>query len=722
MLWVNEVNSFGRRFLEAESFEERLALEAAEGRRSDFRSVDRLLGTLIASALRGERIAEVEDGRVELKHELTAEERAALAENFEVAGQERRGSWHLPESETLSLGLIHSAHWCREDARLLVTLAEAEREAPQFRGDPQAVAVWVLEPLFEALFLPLKVRGTKIIGVKDAEQQEALWAKCDPLFKALQIPSQALDPFRPRRGWSGHGMKEVAALRAELAAGWTSTAELAGERYRLFRLAELCERYYSRAKKGPPLRRSVLTKPLGRTLTAYFGGDWLAFLAYLGEEANPAEEIVQSLPQTKLVTGGASKAATLATEHGISEQQMKGLLAAYFQTADGTSPIEQRVATLKRYWQAFDRLHAELETGGEGLWGLIQEHDYVMANTSAEEDGDYRPRAWEHLLPAELNEEIERLWGVGVLPRWPDVRVTEPAPHARLAECMGPALRFWQGASLTVWFLCVGPYSRTSIEGLAEYHSRELAELDRLAAPVDKALFSDLKAAQERDGDPEFGGGITITLSVGSGSGVSRGRHVRFETLRDIITFHRRRWTKRYLDSYLQSAWDLELRDLGDRYHRVAAERGKEPTVKQFAKTAAGPANRWFAGDLTAAYNVLGLKGPPPAARANRLVPSDPDSFATLLYEEMRGVRSALPPSWKEDPEERRQWNDFMNLASQCVKYLQIQEASGAPPTLAQFGRQQFSYRAAVLSHDIDEAWDLYASAIARVLAGSRRQ
>jgi hypothetical protein len=274
VLWVNDVTSFGRRFLETESFGERLALEAAEGRRGDFRSVDLLLGTLIASALRGERIAEVEDGKVELKHDLTAGERAALAENFEVAGQERRGSWHLPESETLSLGLIHAAHWCREDARLLVTLAEAEREAPQFRGDPQAVAVWVLEPLFEALFLPLKVRGTKVIGVKDAEQQEALWAKCDPLFDALQIPSQALDPFRPRRGWSRHGMREVATLRAELAAGWASAAELAGERYRLFCLAELSERYYSKAKKGPPLRRSVLTKPLGRALTAYFGGDW----------------------------------------------------------------------------------------------------------------------------------------------------------------------------------------------------------------------------------------------------------------------------------------------------------------------------------------------------------------------------------------------------------------------------------------------------------------
>jgi hypothetical protein len=70
----------------------------------------------------------------------------------------------------------------------------------------------------------------------------------------------------------------------------------------------------------------------------------------------------------------------------------------------------------------------------------------------------------------------------------------------------------------------------------------------------------------------------------------------------------------------------------------------------------------------------------------------------------MRGVKSALPPSWKEDPEERRRWNDFMDLASQGMKYLQIQEASGAPPTVAQFGRQRLFCRAHVLSGDVDQA------------------
>ena len=60
-------------------------------------------------------------------------------------------------------------------------------------------------------------------------------------------------------------------------------AATAAERYRTFRIGQLADRYYAKAKNGQALRKRVLTKPLGRTLTAYFGGDWLAFLAYLGE-------------------------------------------------------------------------------------------------------------------------------------------------------------------------------------------------------------------------------------------------------------------------------------------------------------------------------------------------------------------------------------------------------------------------------------------------------
>ncbi|MGA8745103.1 MAG: hypothetical protein WB507_04480 [Solirubrobacterales bacterium] len=713
----DETGSFGRRLLQLDSHAQRLELERSERRRTPFAVADSALDSLISSALAGQRVATLDSGKVELAVSLDSEQRVALAEHFEVENQERRGSWHVPESEQLSLGLIHTAYWCGQDPRLLINLAEAEHASPDFRGEPQAVAVWVLEPLFEELFLPFKVRATKMLGAKTVEQQEAYWSKVDPLFAALGIDPGALEPFRPGRGWSQHGVEEVVAIRRALIEAWSEVATEAAPRYRVFRIGQLVERYYAKAKRQPPLRRQVLTKDFGRTLTAYFGGDWLAFLAYIGEHPNPGEEIVQTLPETKLIVGGSEKAAALAEEHGVSAKQVVGLLASFWQSEDGSSPLEQRVSVLKRHWRCFDQLHAELTTDDRGLWGLIQEHDFVSPTFANDEEGgsgDYHPRAWEELLPADLNTEIERLWGVGVMPRWPERLVTEPAPHARLADALGAALRFWQGAALTAWFLCVGPYSRTSLEALADYHARDLSVLDKLNSPVDEALFAELKAAAGRDGEPEYGGGPSVTISIGFIEPTTE-RHVSFETLRDIITTHRRAWTERHLDQYLRAAWESELRDLGEAYYRLAAERGKDPTLKQFAKLAAGVANRWFGGELVAVYGVLGLKAPPAPTRAERLVPVDPDEFATELYQELRGIPNALPPSWKEDPEERQVWNDFQNLAGQCVKYLQLQEAIGAPPTISQFGRQAFKYRSTVLSDDIDQAWSLFGVAIETV-------
>jgi hypothetical protein len=182
--------------------------------------------------------------------------------------------------------------------------------------------------------------------------------------------------------------------------------------------------------------------------------------------------------------------------------------------------------------------------------------------------------------------------------------------------------------------------------------------------------------------------------------------------LRDIVTKHRREWAERHLDGYLRAHWETELRAVGDAYHRHAAEKGKPPTAKQFAQAAAPAANRWFGGDLARVYGVIGVKAPAAPTRAPRLVPDDPDSFARLLYERLRGRRFELPPSWSENQDERAQWNAFDGLASLCVEYLQLEEALGEPPQLKAFGRSKFQYRSEVLSEDVDEAWDIYSRAI----------
>src|SRR5262249_35710118 len=146
--------------------------------------------------------------------------------------------------------------------------------------------------------------------------------------------------------------------------------------------------------------------------------------------------------------------------------------------------------------------------------------------------------------------------------------------------------------------------------------------------------------------------------------------HVSFEQLRDILTRHRRAWAEKYLKSYLRSRWETELRAVGEEHQRAVVNRGKALTPKQFAKLGAPAANHWFGGDLTGVYRVLGMRTPQPPARRKRLVPRDPDWFATELYEELRGEPIALPPAWKEDPDERARYNSFTALAGFCAEYL----------------------------------------------------
>src|SRR5205814_1400340 len=113
-----------------------------------------------------------------------------------------------------------------------------------------------------------------------------------------------------------------------------------GRRYRIYRSRSLIERYYSKAKKKPPTKKQVLVKAEERTLVGFFGGDWLALLDYLSEEPAEGEQIVTSLPTTRLFAGGSEQA---------------------------------RLNVLKRFWTTFDELHAQQAPGMPSLWGLVEE-------------------------------------------------------------------------------------------------------------------------------------------------------------------------------------------------------------------------------------------------------------------------------------------------------------------------------------------------------------
>jgi hypothetical protein len=61
-----------------------------------------------------------------------------------------------------------------------------------------------------------------------------------------------------------------------------------------------------------------------------------------------------------------------------------------------------------------------------------------------------------------------------------------------VAEAIGPALSFWHECALTARFVCEGPFSRTDMAGLAQYHRLQLQALRQLDMPIDSRLFEEL--------------------------------------------------------------------------------------------------------------------------------------------------------------------------------------------------------------------------------------
>jgi hypothetical protein len=261
------------------------------------------------------------------------------------------------------------------------------------------------------------------------------------------------------------------------------------------------------------------------------------------------------------------------------------------------------------------------------------------------------------------------------------------------------------------------------MEGLSEYHARELDALDGVGCPVDREMFSALQGAQkalksqapsyETIAEHEVEPGVSIAVQMSVGPERLKG----FERLRDIITAYRRAWADQYLEEYLRSRWEVPLRAVGEAYHRHAADKSRPPSVKQFAKLASPVADAWFAGDLTGVYGALALKAPEPPTRGPQLVPSEPGEFATRLFERLSGVAYAHPPPWKVDAAARERHNNTSGLAGMCVEYLQLEEALRERPPLSAFGRQRFAHRSSALAEDPDTAWATYSEAIHHVLA-----
>lgn len=678
--------------------EDWLALEAAAGRQQRFAQLDALAARLLAAALAGRRVASVVKGTgpeaadsVKVLR-LTARQRAWCAEAFGVQEQQRRGAWYLPQKMSLKAGAVNLPHLVRQrPAHALTLAADDSAGIILVDGSADAVLLWsVLVPLFETLIEPIRVRATG--PAKTINDQRRLWSGIEERYRLLGIADEALEDFTFGGGWHRLDRPGQQRARLRLLDSLTSVDPMQlATRHRSLQLQALMAAFAKKAgKTGTALARRVLTRALQPVISGYFAGDWLAVLDYLQAPPHPDEEVITALPEPRLYVGMSAQAAGMAAEAGIPEDEIHAMLAAFLGGPTSLSPVEERVAALRNWWTAFDQAHAAQRPGMRSLWGLVD--DSIMAFVP--DDHGFTQQLYRQVLPAAVNEQVDRLWQSVTLQRHAKSIVSNPQPHQLMAETLGPALEFWHGVALTAWFVCEGPYSRAPLSGVADYYSRPLAALRDTGCPVSPDLFEELRTAERHLGPEEAivkrrselpvdtdVGSFSLTMSYSSGS-----RREGFERVRDIVTRHRRAWAEQYLDTYLEQRWRTALEDVARAHHRHVAAKSRPPTLIQFAQFATTTANQWTGGDLGALYTAIGEPAPTQQERPARLLPGgDGHDFARRVYTALGGIAVDDDLRMNQPEEAGRQWQ-LSCLAVESLRYVQLHEALGQPPTPKQFG------------------------------------
>lgn len=708
-----------------------LDLERLHNRSERFAEIDAAVFELGARALRGERVVRLQRTdrgvRLELPN-FDEPTHQGLRARLQLEAQQAKGAWFLPESVSLRAGALSLPAILRESPRYLHTLIAEEKGKVALEGEPAAMLAWsVLLPLFELLVAPITFRVEES-GLLDRNEFEERWSLLHDSLTNLGLNLDLqLAPFAWAGGWATFGIAEQLAAKTVLMDA--ISRQWSEDVVRLSRakvVGTLIGQYYSKAKAGRAKRRQVVTKEHAPALAGYFGGDWLAFIDYLGETPHDEERIVTALPEPRLVVAGTTKASELAEKKGVSLEEVERILQAFWNDSRGTSPVAERAAAMADFWREFDAIHARQARGLAPLWGLVDEGSGLLAEQSG---SPYQSGLYRSLLPTALVAAIERLWGTTVLNKWPDSVVSEPFPHVSMADAFGPALSFWHGCGLTAWFVCEGPMSRTDVPGLAEYHRRELVALEDMGMPVPRRFFEDLSAVPLGPPEPLYedsdnlgtGGGVTITIQLSRGS-----RRTGFDRLRDVITRHRRQWASQYLNAYVKARWENELRSAARHFHLLTEEKGKAPTVKQFVKFAGDPARHWFGGDLSLLYSAIGQRFPAPGIRRSLRMPSDRTVLAETVFRALGGVpfeRMTLVDS-AEDGKIQAAAQDrnhkLVRLANQSLKYLQLAEALGRGPTLAEFGARDFEWLGEALAADPNIAWQTYSTTIDRIASRDR--
>lgn len=679
-------STFGRRLLTVTPTKA-LELEREAGLAGKFEDLDRLLGDMIHQSLGGARLAALTRTRArgtELElGGITGRNMAWIREARSLEALQSHGFWSTPQKTSLKVGVLSTAWSLRERGRFGPQIS-AEERGPVPLDTAEAITVWsILTPALSEIYQPIYLR-TIDAGSHESAKQLEMWGSIAETIKSIGISSlDAFEAIRYGGGWS----QLSAAQRHEALLAYAEGLLVAlppdvGSRLRLHLARPLLEKYYARAKKdGTALQKRVVTAALRPVFAGVWGGSWLDFVNYLGEELHAREHIATAMPAVALTSSPAVDMAAVAKEMDVPLEDVAAVVAAVFGPEDNS----KRIGVLKRFWQAFDEAHTRQRPGMTPLWGLVDD-GHLGPRVG---DGPYSPGLYRTLVASSVNEEIDSLWGGHMWTRFPDRITSEWSPHARMADAFGPALPFWQGVALTAWFICEGPLSRTDFPGLPEYHARELAALEDAGTPIDTEFLRQITKAERLLGPPEEvvhnrsataieGTPFSIAFDMDAWS-----RRPGFEAVRDLITNARRAWAERYLDIYLERRWKQSIEGAGERYHiAVNARAGKPPTAKMFAREAADAVNHWLGGDLGEMYRILKEKAP--------IQTSDGRCLTRPPHVALMDLHTMLTSAGGQANSHR----DFMakRLLQPATTYIRWLEATGEPPSVEKI--KDFQYYA----------------------------
>ena len=140
----------------------------------------------------------------------------------------------------------------------------------------------------------------------------------------------------------------------------------------------------------------------------------------------------------------------------------------------------------------------------------------------------------------------------------------------------------------------------------------------------------------------------------------------------------------------MKACWETEIRDAARDFGLLHERKGRPPTAKQFATHAVAATNHWFGGDMSRLYSMIGEKSPiAPVLVAS--VPTDRQATAGAVLDQLtrRNGEAMVSRDMVEGTSSEQALWDRQRLAELSIAVLQLGEALGRPPSLAEFGHDQ---------------------------------